>query len=114
MLRLMNSEGPDNAGLEMARDETRESVGATAKSRRPGISRRPASASSSAAAGTASPRQKLFPLVGIGAAAGGLEALIPLLRHLPIDTAMGFVLVSPERILPTMLDDATSMRVLPA
>ena len=34
-----------------------------------------------------------FPIVGIGASAGGLEALTELLKHLPADTGMGFVLV---------------------
>lgn len=37
--------------------------------------------------------QKLFPIVGIGASAGGLEAFSQLLKHLPIDTGMGFVLI---------------------
>jgi chemotaxis response regulator CheB len=32
-------------------------------------------------------------VVGIGASAGGLEAFILLLRHLPTDTGMVFVLV---------------------
>src|SRR5579872_614022 len=34
-----------------------------------------------------------FPIVGIGASAGGLEAFTQLLRHLPGDTGLGFVLV---------------------
>ncbi|MDA8390647.1 MAG: PAS domain S-box protein [Gammaproteobacteria bacterium] len=34
-----------------------------------------------------------FPIVGIGASAGGLEAFTQLLAHLPADTGMGFVLV---------------------
>ena len=34
-----------------------------------------------------------FPIVGIGASAGGLEAFTELLKHLPADTGMGFVLV---------------------
>src|SRR5438034_31059 len=34
-----------------------------------------------------------FPIVGIGASAGGLEACTHLLHHLPPDTGMGFVLV---------------------
>src|SRR5207249_3370940 len=36
---------------------------------------------------------KTFPIVGIGASAGGLEAFTQLLQHLPKDTGMGFVLV---------------------
>ncbi len=35
----------------------------------------------------------LFPIVGIAASAGGLEAFIELLAHLPIDTGMAFVLI---------------------
>ena len=35
----------------------------------------------------------LFPVVGVAASAGGLEAFIQLLSHLPIDTGMAFVLV---------------------
>ncbi|MEG3436114.1 chemotaxis protein CheB [Pannus brasiliensis CCIBt3594] len=38
-------------------------------------------------------RDKLFPIVGIGASAGGLEAFTELLSHLPLDTGMAFVLV---------------------
>src|SRR5213592_3649507 len=34
-----------------------------------------------------------FPIVGIGASAGGLESCTHLLQHLPPDTGMGFVLV---------------------
>jgi two-component system CheB/CheR fusion protein len=36
---------------------------------------------------------KAFPIVGIGASAGGLEAFSELLRHLPEQTGMAFVLV---------------------
>ncbi|MBD2145500.1 chemotaxis protein CheB [Sphaerospermopsis sp. FACHB-1194] len=47
---------------------------------------------------TESPKEQdkqnnLFPIVGIGASAGGLEAFTQLLSHLPTDTGMGFVLV---------------------
>lgn len=34
-----------------------------------------------------------FPVVGVGASAGGLEAFTSLLQHLPADTGMAFVLV---------------------
>ena len=34
-----------------------------------------------------------FPVVGVGASAGGLEALTQLLKALPPDTGMGFVIV---------------------
>lgn len=47
---------------------------------------------------TESPKEEdkqnnLFPIVGIGASAGGLEAFTQLLNSLPTDTGMGFVLV---------------------
>ena len=35
----------------------------------------------------------LFPIVGIAASAGGLEAFVELLTYLPIDTGMAFVLI---------------------
>ena len=38
------------------------------------------------------PRHAAFPIVGVGASAGGLEAFTDLLKHLPADTGMGFVL----------------------
>ncbi len=37
--------------------------------------------------------EKSFPVVGVGASAGGLEAFTQLVRSLPIDTGMAFVLV---------------------
>src|SRR5207245_2438947 len=57
-----------------------------------------------------------FPIVGIGASAGGLEAFTELLKHLPLDTGMGFVLVQHldpqhESALPQLLARATSMPV---
>lgn len=60
---------------------------------------------------------KNFPIVGIGASAGGLEAFTQLLTHLPADTGMAFVLVqhlSPDHPsqLSNLLSKATSMPVL--
>ena len=48
-----------------------------------------------------SPRQatRPFPIVGIGASAGGLEAFTQLLNALPVDTGMAFVLV--QHLAPT-------------
>lgn len=61
-------------------------------------------------------RENSFPIVGIGASAGGLEAFTELLKHLPIDTGMGFVLVQHldpvhESALTKILSKATSMPV---
>ncbi|MEG4985235.1 CheR family methyltransferase [Microcoleus sp. BR0-C5] len=44
-------------------------------------------------------QNELFPVVGIGASAGGLEAFTKLLSHLPIDTGMAFVII--QHMLPT-------------
>ena len=55
-----------------------------------------------------------FPIVAIGASAGGLEAFTELLEHLPADTGMGFVLIQhldpvhPSE-LPRLLGRATRM-----
>lgn len=58
----------------------------------------------------------LFPVVGIAASAGGLEAFTELIRHLPTDTGMAFVLIqhlSPDRasLLPEILGKVTAMPV---
>jgi two-component system CheB/CheR fusion protein len=57
-----------------------------------------------------------FPIVGIGASAGGLEAFTELLKHLPLDTGFGFVVVQHldpqhESALAQLLTRATSMPV---
>ncbi len=61
-------------------------------------------------------REAKFPVVGVGASAGGLEALIQLLGALPVDTGIALVIVqhlSPERDsnLAPILSRATRMRV---
>ncbi|MBW4570719.1 MAG: PAS domain-containing protein [Tolypothrix carrinoi HA7290-LM1] len=58
----------------------------------------------------------VFPIVGIGASAGGLEAFTQLLNYLPSDTGMGFVLVqhlAPDHksLLKEILSRATQMTV---
>jgi chemotaxis response regulator CheB len=65
-------------------------------------------------AAAAHPKQ--FPVVGVGASAGGLEAFRQLLQQLPADTGMGFVLVQHldpehESALTQILTRATSMPV---
>lgn len=62
------------------------------------------------------PLRLQFPIVGIGASAGGLEAITELLRSLPPDTGMGFVLVqhldpTHESVLTQILGRATAMTV---
>ena len=67
-----------------------------------------------------SPRRRtkapVFPVVGIGASAGGLEAFTLLLKALPPDTGMAFVLVQHmdpkhESLLYQLLSKATKMPV---
>jgi len=58
----------------------------------------------------------IFPVVGIGASAGGLEAFSQLLRHLPTDAGMAYILVqhlAPHHpsALTSLLKQETSMPV---
>src|SRR2546429_695883 len=58
----------------------------------------------------------LFPIVGVGASAGGLEAFSDLLRHLPEKTGMAFVLVqhldpTHGSVLPEILARKTTIPV---
>ena len=58
-----------------------------------------------------------FPVVGIGASAGGLEAITALLKELPANTGMAFVFVqhlapTRESMLTELLSRETSMPVL--
>ncbi len=60
-----------------------------------------------------------FPIVGIGASAGGLEALEELLASMPTDTGMGFVVVTHQHpghtsMLPELLGKSTDLPVLEA
>lgn len=62
------------------------------------------------------PTDAPFPIVGIAASAGGLEAFTDLIRHLPDDTGMAFVLIqhlSPdhESLLSEILGRVTTMPV---
>ena len=57
-----------------------------------------------------------FPIVGIGASAGGLEAFTQLLHEIPIDTGLAYVLVqhldpTHESMLPELLSRVTRMPV---
>jgi two-component system, chemotaxis family, CheB/CheR fusion protein len=59
---------------------------------------------------------ELFPVVAIGASAGGLEAFNSLLRQLPADTGMAFIFIqhlapAHESLLPHLLSRETSMPV---
>ena len=66
--------------------------------------------------GTSAASRRHFPVVGIGASAGGLEAFTQLVRHLPGDTGMAFVLVQHldpghSSALPQILSKTTSLPV---
>jgi len=57
-----------------------------------------------------------FPIVGIGASAGGLEAFTALLEHLPQDTGMAFVLIqhlspSHKSMLTSLLEKKSTLPV---
>ncbi len=70
-----------------------------------------------AADATPEPAREPFPIVGIGASAGGLEAVTDLLRHLPTDTGMAFVFVqhldpTHESLLGALLAKTTTMPVV--
>ncbi len=73
-------------------------------------------ADASAAEEKEHPKGGLFPIVGVGASAGGLEAFTELLKHLPLDTGLAFVLVQHldplhESALTQLLSRATKMPV---
>ncbi|MEI6916171.1 MAG: chemotaxis protein CheB, partial [Armatimonadota bacterium] len=62
-------------------------------------------------------REARFPVVGIGASAGGLEALEQFLRNVPENCGMAFVIVQhldPTHvgIMPELLQRATAMKVI--
>jgi chemotaxis response regulator CheB len=51
------------------------------------------------------PFAKYFPVVCVGGSAGGLDAYIKLLTHLPADMGVAIVIVNHITILPTMLHE---------
>jgi two-component system CheB/CheR fusion protein len=86
------------------------------KQRKTGKVGRSEAASAEAGISGHAAEKKSFPIVGIGASAGGLEAFTELLKALPVDTGMGFVLVQhldPDRAseLTHILARTTAMRV---
>ncbi len=64
-----------------------------------------------------SPKGISFPIVGIGASAGGLEALEQFLGRVPAGSGMAFVIVqhldpTHKGIMPELLQRATGMKVI--
>ncbi len=67
----------------------------------------------------AAKRRASFPVVGVGASAGGLEALEELFDHMPADIGMAFVIVTHQHpghtsMLPELLSKGTSIAVVEA
>ena len=65
---------------------------------------------------TVAPASASFPIVGIGASAGGLEALEQFLGHVPAGSGLAFVIVqhldpTQKGIMPELLQRATRMEV---
>lgn len=64
-------------------------------------------------------KRAIFPIVGIGASAGGLEALEQFLRHVPQQSGLAFVIIqhldpTHKGIMPELLQRATGMEVFQA
>jgi two-component system, chemotaxis family, CheB/CheR fusion protein len=103
---LMGNDAPEDKAVERAKAIGRK------------ISRQ-ARADSGAQASRAEGQQvgsDLVAVVGVGASAGGLDAFRRLLKHLPVDTGMAFVLVTHldpkhESILPDLLAKSTPLPV---
>jgi two-component system CheB/CheR fusion protein len=65
----------------------------------------------------AAPARVSFPIVGVGASAGGLEALEQFLGHVPIVSGMAYVIVqhlapTHKGVMPQLLQRATGMKVM--
>ncbi len=72
-----------------------------------------------ATAEAVSPRVAAIPIVGIGASAGGLDAFLRLLHHLPSATGLAYVFVqhldpTHESLLPELLGRASAIPVVQA
>jgi two-component system CheB/CheR fusion protein len=83
---------------------------------RPGKPKKTDSAKETSTIKTASDQ---FPIVGIGASAGGLEALEQFFSNMPADTGMAFVIIqhldpTHPGIMPELLQRMTPMKVLQA
>lgn len=108
-----NQTGPASSAGFTCQPGGEQTNATSRKSVRPARRTKPSTAKS---APGRQPRGKPFPVVGIGASAGGLEAFRQLLENLPVDTGMAFVLVqhldpTHEGILTALLSRSTRMRV---
>ena len=100
----------------------RKASSKTAASRRAAAAKpAPASKGPAEAAPNAEPTPNLaiLPIIGIGASAGGLEALENFLKHVPLASGAAFVIIQHldptyKGMLPELLQRVTQMRVLQA
>ena len=81
--------------------------------------RSPLAQSPASASGYKQSTQKVFPIVGVGASAGGLEAVTKLLKRLPPDAGVGLVVIQHldpkhESLTAEILSRATFMPVVEA
>jgi chemotaxis methyl-accepting protein methylase len=84
--------------------------------------KRPLARDAAKSAPNSSPKSKRssdrsVPIVGIGASAGGLEALVQFLEHVPADSGMAFAIIqhldpTQKGMLPELLQRATAMKVM--
>lgn len=69
--------------------------------------------------GTGTPKAARFPIVCIGASAGGLDAIYRFFENMPDHSGMAFVIVthldpSHESLMPSLIQHHTPMKVLAA
>ena len=91
----------------------------SSRSTTPGAPRKPTLLHAVRAAGRNPSSMNEFPVVGVGASAGGLDAFRQLLAHVPADSGLSFVLVqhleaSRASLLSDALAQATTMKVTQA
>ena len=107
--------GPSASGHPRSRVPSASAVTAPPKKRR----KRKPSPDRPSRKSLASANKPLFPIVGLGASAGGLEAITELLQAMPPNPGMAFVVMqhldpTHESALPTLLGRATSLSVTEA
>ena len=89
----------------------------TSASRQKTASKQKAESKPSPAADAKSPVKETFPIVGVGASAGGLEAVTAFLKSLPKNPGMAFVYIQHldphhSSALPELLSRATNLKVV--
>ena len=109
--------------MAAARKTTRKTPFSKTRPKKKGAEQHPAKAKRSPAKPAPSPgllsESPRFLIIGIGASAGGLEALEEFFHHMPPRSGMGFVVVSHQHaghvsLLPSLLSKCTTMPVVEA